>query len=512
MSYSVNQVKGEYSAKKFAWRQMRDCIAGSDTIKRSNELYLPMPSGMEQITNAPSQSVPRQSPFQNNGQFALGEMPWFHGNPAYRAYLQRARFPDITANALRGIMGFTTKQEPEYELTPSISYLETKVDNSGKTLEMAFTETVAEILQAGKNIIVADIGADNNFYLTQYKAESNTNWDYRIEDGEYIYTKFVLRELGGDETCSYYREYLLVEDDEIGVHVMVNKYRDDEIIPEESGVILLYRGKPFTRIPVYCIGSITNAPEPDVIPLLGVSDIAITIYQETADLRQAHFLTCNPTLFIFGISENEVPSVIGSSTVIGIRNPQGRAEYPATDTSALDHIKEYIKALNEEAVAYGAALLSNPVNKESGEALGIRNSARGSNMVHIINNVSKGFENILKLIAEIAGDNKDDVVFEGNIEFAEKNLTSQDITALVSAWTQGAITQDVLLDNLRDAGYIDADVTNDDIKNQIETEKPLTDPTMSDNIDPNLDPANQNAGDNANNSEKKGNEATFVAA
>jgi len=481
MTYEATDTHDLYNRSRYSWRQVRDCVAGSNKIKEANEVYLPMPSAMSMITEPASKSVYKAANFTNNSaDYERIYMPWYHPNPAYSAYLQRARFPDITANSLRGIMGLVTKYGPEVELPVVVDYMEKNADNDGNDLNKIYVDCISELLQAGKHVLVLDIDEDSgNFYIAQYCAESNINWKYVTRNGQCVLTNISLKDKDEDDKII---EYAL---DEFGF-VVVNIYEDGNLTVTKE---LMYKGKRFDKIPVFCIGSVKNEPDPGVIPLLGISDIAICIYQEGADLRQGHYLTCNPTLFLFGVGDKETPAVIGSSVIVGIRNPAAKAEYPATDTSAFEHVRGCIKDLYEEAVSYGSAFVSNPINRESGQALTIRNASKGSNLVHMVNMVSDAFTRLFKFVAELVGTNPDDVLFEGNIDFAELVLNAQDVTALVSSWIQGAIDHDTVLDNLRDAGYISADKSNDDIKNNIETETPEVDPSL---VDENGDPIDKN--------------------
>jgi hypothetical protein len=101
----------KFRRKVFAMRQVRDCVEGSDSIKRAGELYLPMPSGMSFIPVGTSKtaSVNNGNPLSAKD-ISITEAPWYHPNPAYSAYLHRAKFPDMTAATLRGLTGIATKR------------------------------------------------------------------------------------------------------------------------------------------------------------------------------------------------------------------------------------------------------------------------------------------------------------------------------------------------------------------------------------------------------------------
>lgn len=479
--------KHKYSERNVAYQetvyerqQMRDTLKGSVAVKNMGELYLPMPSawnGIEPTLNTNKYENPKASAAMASADY----LPWNHKNPAYRAYISRARFPDITANALRMCIGVTTKYESKVELPKEMEYLIEKATNDGKSLDGLYAHLISEALSVSKcAIVVGYFEKTGQFYLTTYNMESNIDWavGYDSDNNCVLEMSKFIESVSedGDETI---KEFFLGIDERTGAikpHVRTYTEQDQEPVPN----LLSYRGKEYDMLPVFYAGAFQNIPGPENIPLLSISDIAISLYQEDADLRQAHFMTCNPTLFIFGIRPEQKPAVIGSQVCVAVDNPNARAEYPATDTSALAHVMDYMKEIKIEASVYGAALLVSPA-KESGEALSIREANRGASLVHIVNCVSRAMTDALKFIARMTGKDESAVSFEGSVEFAEALLNAQDLTALVSTWMAGGIDLDILLDNIRSANYIKDGRTNQQIKDAIEQQKPPADPNVDEN-------------------------------
>lgn len=463
-----------YDRNRFDWRQMRDTIAGPSTVKMANQVYLPMPAGMADI---PAEKVGKINAEFGTGNFTNSSqdyqsqyLPWYHSNPAYRAYLQRARFPDLAANALRGMLGVSTKKDPEVELPASLEYLKTTATNDGNSLVELFSYVLSESFSVGKSVLVLDINeSDNTFYITTYTAESNNDWEYGVVKGKRVLTRVeLIDEI--QESKTFTREYSL---DKEG-HVVVTKKLNGEISLSDDAIIYpKYRGKFLTAIPVFFVGTLTNSAEPDIIPLIGISDIAIMMYQISADLRQGQFMTCNPTLFVFGMSDREVPSTIGSQVIVAVKNPQGSAIYPETDTSAFEHLREYTNDLKDEAVSYGANFISpNNKGRESGEALSLKKMTGGANLVQSVKLAGLAFNELFEYIGILIG-SPNSCSFKANTEFSELEISASDLKELVNAWLGGAIDQNIVIDNFRDAGYVKPDDTNDQIKARILLETPI---------------------------------------
>lgn len=458
-----NPTENHILNQKYAYqrRQIRDTIGGPTDVKISNILYLPMPSSFQNldIEKTPSQVGETFDRFESN-KISSTHMPFYHPNPAYRAYLQRARFPDLTSSILIGLIGFASKEQAQIFIPPGLEYLETNIDGASTSLEELFWTGFKEVLQHGKFSFVVDFDESGNFFVLPYCCDLNNNWKYENVGRTKQLTRcsFIQNE---DETKI--KDYRLKDGS-----VFYVDYVDSE---EGEEIELSYKGKKLTELPVFFAGAVQNKADSFVSPLIGVSDCAIEIYQIHADMRQAEYLTCNPTLFVFGVGESETPKVVGSQVVVGMRNPQARAEYPNTDTSALNHLDKRIENLKKEAIDRGAAFISGGA-KESGEALSIKQSAKGTNLIHCINMVSKALNDALQFICDLKGISIEEDIFQPNMEFVESILTSQDITALVGAWVQAAIPHDVVLDNLRDAGYISQEIDNKTLKSMIISEPP----------------------------------------
>ena len=65
----------DYEELQYGRMQVRDCVKGSNAIKRGNEIYLPMPSGMMDVD-------PDSFKSKSDNGLSLASMPWYHENPA----------------------------------------------------------------------------------------------------------------------------------------------------------------------------------------------------------------------------------------------------------------------------------------------------------------------------------------------------------------------------------------------------------------------------------------------
>lgn len=467
-----------YSEQLYIARQIRDCAGGSNKIKRGQELYLPMPSAMRSYRESPATG---EQTAASKNDLALQDAPWYHSNPAYRAYLQRARFPDITAHTLRGLVGVATKKnEPEVELPSSLAYLDAVATLDGRDLRHLHKTNISELLQVGRRALVLDIRSDNTFYIAEYSSESYINWKVEVIEGERVQTYAEFEQSTKDDkgveskvSLVYQLEIEEVSDEE-GVTEVVNRvcavyrYKDGKQVGERRE--LAFMGTTLDFLPIVNVGAEENEPEPSTQPLQGVSDCALDLYRHSADLNNSHFMTCNPTLLFTGVDSEDAPTTIGSTIAIALRSAEADGKYLEPEASSLDNVVSYMAATFDEAVQYGAALLG-PTKRaaESGEALALRKEASGATLVTVVDQSGKAIQELLQMASKLSGDG--DALFLPNTDFAELSLTAQEITALVTSWLGGAISHMTLLENLSDAGRL-SDRTPEQEMQQIENEGP----------------------------------------
>jgi len=453
-----------HKRNSFMWMSVRDAIEGSNAVKLANELYLPIPQGfIEDNTSASSTGVSSNVANDRRSEVLL-MAPYYHRNPAYMSYLHRARFPEITIHTLRGLIGIATRNNPEIELPAKLKYLEGSAMQDGSSIKELFAYCLAEVLSQGGVSIVIDVIHDSVLKMSVYDSTSFINWETKAsgELKEAYFEENQDDEDNGEKQIVI--EYSMELNEEISKEpiLKVTRYIDgDEIVINPS-----VQGVSFSEIPVVNIGSIKNEPSPNPVPLLGVSEIAYSIYRKDADLSQAQYMTCNPMFVITG-AENEsgVPVTFGSTAALILPRPEAKAFFPSTDTSALGHVKESISDLKEEAATFGASLVG-PSKKaaEATETLKMRQGAQGATLVGVVENVSKGVEDALKIAARLVGADPDSVVFSVTTDFAERELSPTMLTALVSTWQNGAMSKESLLKVMKEAGL---SPRNEDIEEEL---------------------------------------------
>jgi hypothetical protein len=460
----------------YSWTMLRDSMEGEDTIKFKNQMYLPIPGAMLEDANitAPStQGVAEHPLFHDEFYFPLSNTfnPNYHPIPAYAAYKCRAQFPNLVSYLYRGLLGLASADSPSISIPDELAYLHESASPEGLSISRLFVKVLGEVLLTGRCPTVLDATSDGRIQFVDYRTERLINW--KTQNGKLSLAVFeeTAPEDAEDEftheVSKRYRVARVVD----GIYV-VSVYDEDG--NELESYVPKYRGRSLDHIPLIAIGSHNNTLEPDPAPLGPVASTAIQIYQKSADLSQALFLTANPTLVISGI--DETPSVIttGPTSAFVIPNPQGQVYYTKTDTSAFEFTHVYINALYERAVVYGAQLLdSSKKSAETAETARLRQTAASATLRSVVQTVGNAFQLSLRHMALWMGLSEDKIAqikFSPLTEFGSA-LTPQEQEQLVASWLAGAISHQTVLTNFRKAGILGEGRTEDDELSQLQSEQ-----------------------------------------
>lgn len=456
----VDTRHSEYAYHHTEWTEIRDAYAGEQAVKGKNQTYLPVPSGYDEgVTDA-----------------------------RYQAYLKRARFPELVAPALRAIMGTLFRRPITVELPTKLSYIEQSATPEGLSLN-ELIQAIAEevILTARVPIFVDRMDGSSLPYLNIAQAEQLINWRESFEDGQTKLTLAVIQSVFAEPDPDDpfmdkpYHEWLVLQLDE-GRYVqrLYRKNENDtepsEIATSEPALI----GEAFDEIPLWVIGSTGTGIKHDVKPMLGIARLAVSIYQQYADYRQALYMSAQPTAVLTGVSRNDpdCPNTVGGGVLWVISNPDAKAEYLEFDGQGVEKQRQSIADDFDQALQLGAVMTTGTRKAaESGEALRIRQGVQTATLRSIVDAIEDGVNSAIRFAAKWVNANPDEVKVEMNRDFIEDRLSSSDITALVAAWQSGAFPRSILWNNLRRTEIIPQQMTDEDIAELMAEEGPSFSPS-----------------------------------
>lgn len=409
-----------YTDRYDEWSQMRHCQRGSVAIKRETTKYLPMPSGFAEQPDA--------------------------GTAMYTAYRARGRFPDITNPTVRGMVGIIHRKDAAIEMPKQMEPLLEQSTKEGLPLEAFHRRITAELLLLGRFGILTDAAVDGSVpYLAGYVAETILNWS---DDSDF----FVLDEstrVRESYTWREHKQYRVLELIDGVYHQRifngVESLSTDgvDIIPTKAG-----NGGTLDKIPFVIMSAHDLQPPPREIPLWGVSDSSITIYQLDADYRHQLFMSGQETFVIIGA--DKPPAVVGAAVRLAIPIG-GDAKYVGPSGSGIAAHRQAIIDAKDDAVAAGAQLFDTERKntQESGEAKELRYTAQTATLTTIAQTSAQGLEAALRNVAEFMGLDPETVTVVPDLQFIDTVMAPAEGESLMRLWMGGAISKLTMYENLQ---------------------------------------------------------------
>lgn len=442
------------------WEQLRDTYRGERIVKARGVKYLPPTSGME-IDGANLQASSANT----------------KGWRAYIAYRRRAVFPEVVREAVESMLGVMHNKPPKIELPAALEPLREKATSRNESLEMLLRRINEEQLITGRSGLLLDLPKGKRLgallpYIALYRAEHVTNWDDggdAASDLENL-NLVVLNESGPERTAIFdweeverYRVLVLgdpLENETAGARAVyrTGTFREGEEFSEEALIEPAIAGRKLERLPFVFANTKDIVAEPDDAPLIGLSNLSLTIYRGEADYRQALFMQGQDTLVTIGATKTDPDEEtrVGAGAEIAVPIG-GDAKFIGVASSGLPEMREALVNDYNRAKEKATALLE-AVSRaaESGEALRVRVAARTASLNQIALAGAYALQEILRIAAEWVGANPEEVVVEPNLDFVADIMQGRELVDLMTAKKLGApISVESIHKNMRSRGLTD---------------------------------------------------------
>lgn len=455
----VNTTHADYDNFKIKWKRCRDVSKGQDAVHDAGETYLPRLK--EQA----------QSDYEN--------------------YKKRSTFYNATWRTISGLVGMMLRQPPAIEAPQSVIDLITAdVDGAGKPMQLFAQETCENALEVGRlgilvdcsPIIVADgatptmaDSAAQNIRptLQMYSAETIINWRTGRVANATVLIMVVLQESVVDAEDEFkgkmedrwrvldladngaYRQRLYKKK----VPVVADNVEFEQV---GSDIFPTCYGKAMGYIPFMFLGTDDTTSDVDEPPLIDLVNLNIAHYRVTADYEHGCHFTGLPTLFLSGFrQENTTDKVyIGSEAAIISSNENARAEYVEFSGAGLGALEKNLASKETQMAILGARMLEPQQRaKEAADSQSIKRKGEESMLASVAQAISLGLTQALKWFTEFAGHDSSNVKFVLNRDFYPAPMTPAELSGLVMAWQQGAISEQTLFAKLQQGEIIDRDTT-----------------------------------------------------
>ena len=437
-----------YHDRRQEYDKIRDVIEGEDRLKKQGEIYLPKPDGMTQ------------------NQFTR--------------YLSGGSFYAVAERTLRGLVGAATRNAPVIELPARLEPMRDTATFEGNSITTLIDDTLREVMSIGRRALVLDYPMEGAApasapFISTFDAEVILDWRNDLVEGLQKLTYLRLHENNVDLEDSGVEQHLVLTLDPVYTirrfHVTRNaqteKTQEVEIHDPITPVV---NGKHLMEIPAVVISPYNLKVDVEKPPFLDLVNVNLAHWRVSADYYWSLFLTSQPTPWIAGnINENNKPTQIGSGAFWTL--PQGATagmlEFTgagiAAQKTALDDLTALMATLGARMVYDGKG------RNETTDTAKLRHRSELSLLHSSVVMTEQGILKLLKIAAEwTQPGTADDVSVFLHRDFVTAQMDPAVLTALIKAYTVGAISHDTFLMNLKKGELMDVNRSLDDEKDMIE--------------------------------------------
>ena len=472
----ANSTHPDYDETLTEWLRARDVISGEDDVKRGGIKYLP---------RLDSQS-------ENE----------------YLGYKSRACFFNATSRTCDGFLGLLFRRDPEVKLPDrhagvggALRVFTDDVDLMGTSLFTFCKGVVGEVLALGRCGTLIDwqgasrTGKDgeSRAYVVRYAAEDILNWQTQRINGRNVVTMIALREqmerpdeldpfiLKVTETVRVLKlEQLADGSTRYLVEIWQNNPADKNTgwtLTENR--VPLRLGKPLPLIPFVFHGPRNALPDVDKMPLADIIFVNLDHYRLDADYKHGLHFTALPTAWVAGFDKKD-DLHIGSSTAWvsdTVGAVAGFLEFKGHGLSTFENAQSRDERL---MALLGSRMLEDTKRVgETADAIELRQAGENSILMTLALSLSDSISQVLRWVSwwnstePFPEDVSEDLVLlQINTDFTAKGLTSLELTAIVSAWQAGAISQATMFDLFRKGEVLPTGRTDAEEKNLVQAGQP----------------------------------------
>ena len=215
-------------------------------------------------------------------------------------------------------------------------------------------------------------------------------------------------------------------------------------------------GKPLPLIPFVFHGPRNALPDVDKMPLADIISVNLDHYRLDADYKHGLHYTALPTAWVSGFDKTSELR-IGSSTAWVAETPgavAGFLEFKGHGLSTFENAQNRDERL---MAVLGSRMLEDTKRVgETADAIELRQAGENSILMTLALSVSDSISQVLRWVywwnstEQFPEDISESLVLlQINTDFTAKGLTAMELTAIVSAWQAGAISQATMFDLFR---------------------------------------------------------------
>jgi hypothetical protein len=487
-------VHPDYDNARLELQKVRDCVAGSPTIKRGQYIYLPHPSQVD------TESLEQQA--------------------RYQEYIAGAEFDDQPKDTLQAMLGKMRINESEIGMPDAIEYMIENVDGDGQSYRAAMEYAVGNVLQTKWHVLVADYTGMTDIDLTsvsladrqtlnprasikQYKRENVVNWHFDRVNGKMQMRWIMLLESGTsfdpeNYTHSSIQSYIILALDADGQYYQKKIVYSQDGKAEGEASYVTVGGVGLDYLPLEIVSD--QELDSGVLPIaLGslhpICESALHKYRVSAVYKEVQ-RNLAPTTITRGWQQGDLElftAINGGRNYIStgagsVNNLPNDVEYNVVSTSMeMGDFQWYLAYADKKILSMGGTAKQERANMTATEA-DINASEQNSKLTTIADNVEGAFERLSSLCLMFEGgvgpadvrETNEDIIVALPRDFATPKLTVDEVKVILDMVNMGVRTREHAVKALAQGGwdYQDAMITLEELESAPPASFPVVPPVV----------------------------------
>jgi hypothetical protein len=380
-----------------------------------------------------------------------------------KQYQERAVFYPIAQYMLNGLHSMLFSKTPELNVPVQLEYLAANCDGNGNSIYQQSRRVAHDLIRLSRSAIcvnfprtsggvsMADIVSGNIVATIQsYDPAQVVNWRKKNigarsvlslvvikditevigEDGYSTEQKEIYREMFLNES-GFYAERIWEKDDKKKIWVS-----DDPYIPLDGS------GNPWNEIPFTFIGAMNNDVFVDNPLMLGMVDMNIGHYRNSADYEDSVWFCGQAQPFMTGITQDHLDMLknnnmyIGSREMIGV--PSGES-FGFAQANPNPMVRQAMLDKIDLMVMMGARLLKPTGQARTATEVAGEEERQRSALSLISSNLSEAYTKAINWCGRYMNVDTNDAGYKTTQEFQTDIMTSDQLRVIIEGFVQGAI-------------------------------------------------------------------------
>lgn len=413
-----------------------------------------------------------------------------------RQYKDDALLVNFSALTLEGLSGLIFRKSPKVKIPKKIDYIKDTATEDDKTLISFATDVVTEVIKLGRCGILVDFPRsesdlftmDNNLTarMSLYTADKIINWTEARVNGKLQIIQVVLKEcrnVNGSDGFSWVvkEQYRVLRLERTSDEDPTPIYRQHLYIENniETTTPTDFNGEGWQNIPFTFVGAKDNTPVVSKSPIYDIVLLNVSHYKNSADLEESGHVVGQPTAIMktnFDVAQfneaNPEGIRLGCRAVYNL-GPEGDAKFLQVNPNQL--VEMMMKHKEVQAAFIGARLIAPAGGRETAEAARMRFGSSNSQLAKIGYNCSQAIAQCIKWICKFEGADEKQVSYQLNDKFFDEGVDPNILMQAMLLVEDKYIPRRVVQDYLRDTGFVDDSVSNDELDDEIEGDASLSD-------------------------------------